>query len=98
MGTWTHPALAEADCPLAAKTLWSFRGRDLQAYSGAAERSPRRGVLTHSTRRADMEVSPPPASQPDQLPDSGDGPRSESPAVHGTGPNQGSAARSVSTA
>jgi len=45
-----------------------------------------------------MEVSAPPASQPDQLPDSGDGPRSESPAVHGTGPNQGSAARSVSTA
>ena len=25
MGTWTHPARRQADCPPAAKTLWSPR-------------------------------------------------------------------------
>ena len=32
MGTWTHPALAAADCPLAAKTLWNLPSTGLAGY------------------------------------------------------------------
>jgi len=43
MGTWTHPALAAADCPLAAKTLWSLGSTYTRWLPGPVSTPPRVG-------------------------------------------------------